>query len=81
MVTVLFHEEQLPFNGGVRRTEVDARDYRSCMAALLALYPDLQQLDFSRYMVSIDGALVSSPFLEQLKPGSEMVFIKKIAAG
>ena len=81
MAKIFFHTAQTSFTNGVSEIELDVADYRGCLAKIQSLYPELQSDVLSRYMVTIDGVIMQSPFLEKLGPDSELVFINKIAAG
>ena len=81
MAKILFHADHIRFTNGVSEIELDVADYRGCLAKIHSLYPELQDDVLSRYMVTIDGVIIQSPFLEKLGPDSDLVFINKIAAG
>jgi hypothetical protein len=81
MAKIFFHSDQLNFTNGVSEINLTVAHYRECIEKLKELYHELQDENLSSYIVTIDGAVIHSPFLEKLGPDSEIIFIKKINAG
>ena len=81
MARVIFHPEQVSHTNGVKEVDVAAGNCRELINKLSMLYTGLTEAELSAYMVSIDGVIINSPFLEKLNPESEFVFIRKIVAG
>lgn len=81
MVKIVFHPDLLVHTHGVKETRLSVANYRECIKKLEETYPGLGSGVLNQYMVSIDGAIIPSPFLESLETESELAFIKKIKAG
>jgi hypothetical protein len=81
MAKILFNPAQLQFTNGLQQTELAVKNYRELLKELVKLYPGMSVDDLGNYMVMLDGLLIQTPFLEKLEPESELIFLKKIAAG
>lgn len=81
MARVIFHPEQTPYTDGLKEIDIAAGSCRELIMKISRLYSNLSEAELGNYMVSIDGVVINSPFLEKLNPESEFVFIRKIAAG
>ena len=81
MAKIIFNSAQIQFTSGLQQTELAVKNYRELLKELVKLYPGMSADDLGNYMVMIDGLLIQTPFLEKLDPESEVIFIKKIAAG
>ena len=78
--TVIFSSELQNFTAEVQ-TEVDATNYRSLVAELVAKYQDLEEDEILKMAVAINGEIVHEPLMEQIDPNSEVHFLYRISGG
>ncbi|MFT5131780.1 MAG: hypothetical protein ACI9SC_000242 [Gammaproteobacteria bacterium] len=81
MAKIIFNSAQLRFTNEVQQVELAVKSYRELLKELVNLYPGMSPDDLGNYMIMIDGLIIQTPFLEKLDPESELIFIRKIAAG
>ena len=81
MAKIIFNSAQLPFTNGLQQAEIAVNSYRELLKELVTLYPNMSVDELGKYMITIDGVIIQTPFLEQIDAESELIFIKKIAAG
>lgn len=81
MTRVIFHNDQFHYTKGVKEISLSVSSYRGLIKELGERYPGLTDAELNAYIVAVDGVVVPRPFLEKLNPDSEVVFIRKIAAG
>ena len=81
MARVTFSTDLQRYTGGVKHAEVTARNVRELVIELGQRFPALSDDVVGRDALAIDGAIVAKPFLESFNPGSELVFVARIAAG
>lgn len=65
----------------MKEVEIVSASYRELIREIVNRYPGFSEADLNSYMVSIDGVIIQTPFLEKLGPNSKLIFIKKVAAG
>ena len=81
MAKVKFHSEQLHHTKGTNEIDIPAVNYRCLIKEILTRYPGFSEAELNSYIVKIDGVIVQTPFLEEFNNESEIIFIKKVAAG
>lgn len=81
MAQVIFGSDLQQYTGGVREVEISATDYRALVAELCDRFPALTPDRVQKYAIGLDGVVIQKPFLEKLKPDSEIVFMARIAGG
>lgn len=78
--SVTFSSELQKFTGEAQ-TQVSATTYRGLVAEIVSKYPDLEEDQILKMAVAIDGEIVHDPFLEQIRPNSEVHFLYRISGG
>jgi molybdopterin converting factor small subunit len=78
---VLGHELAREYAGGQTQVEVEASDFRSLVKALDAKYPGIGEELKVGLAVAIDGEIFQEPFLEPIRPDSEVYFLPAIEGG
>ncbi len=78
---VLTHEIAQQFTGGETRLEVDADNFRNLLKALDERYPGMGEALKVGLAVAIDGEIFQEPFLEPIRPESEVYFLPAIEGG
>ena len=80
MATVIFSSELQRFTGE-EKTSVSSTNYRDLLAELLNKYHRLPEDELQKMAVAIDGEIIHDPFLETVKPESEVHFLFRISGG
>lgn len=81
MARIVFLSGQRAWTGGVAEIEVDAANFRAVVAAIRQRFPLFPEQELWRCAVAIDGEIVAKPLLEPLSPSSELILMRRIAAG
>lgn len=81
MTTVVLTDEMQALTGGAKQLQLEATTYRALLKELDKAHPSLDDEVFAKFSIAIDGTIVHRPLLERFGPGSEVVFIPKIASG
>lgn len=81
MARIVFLAAQGAWTGGIAEIEVEAANYRDVVAAILQRFPSFPEEELWRCAVAIDGEIVAKPLLEPLSAGSELILMRRIAAG
>jgi molybdopterin converting factor small subunit len=69
------------FAAGETELEVPARNVRELLAALDERFPGLGPRLRTRTAIAIDGEIFQDPFLEPVRPDSEVYFLPAIEGG
>lgn len=69
------------FCGGRSTFELDARNVRQLVRLLDADHPGLGHEIENTMAMAIDGEIVQDPYLEELRPDSEVFVLPKIGGG
>ena len=80
MATVIFSSELQKFTGE-ERTFVSSSNYRDLLVELQNKYHRLPEDEIQKMAVAIDGEIIHDPFLETVKPDSEVHFLFRISGG
>jgi molybdopterin converting factor small subunit len=80
MATVIFSSELQRFTGE-ERTSVSSSNYRDLLVELQNKYHQLPEDEMKKMAVAIDGEIIHDPFLETVKPDSEVHFLFRISGG
>jgi hypothetical protein len=80
MATVIFSSELQRFTGE-EKTSVSSTNYRDLLVELLNKYHRLPEDEIQKMAVAIDGDIIHDPFLEIIKPESEVHFLFRISGG
>ena len=80
MATVIFSSELQRFTGE-ERTIVSSSNYRDLLVELQNKYHRLPEDEIQKMAVAIDGEIIHDPFLETVKPDSEVHFLFRISGG
>lgn len=80
MATVIFSSELQKFTGE-ERTSVRSTNYRDLVNEILARFERLPEDEIRKMAVAIDGEIIHDPFLETVKPNSEVHFLFRISGG
>ncbi|MCY4367182.1 MAG: MoaD/ThiS family protein [Chloroflexi bacterium] len=87
MATVYIPTMLLPVTGGVRQTEVEARNVRQLINGLEEQFPGIKDRILennevrSNLAVSIDGEVARMGLLERVSESSEVHFVPAISGG
>ena len=87
MATVYIPTMLLPVTGGVRQTEVEARNVRQLINGLEEQFPGIKDRILeddqvrSNLAVSIDGEVARMGLLERVSENSEVHFVPAISGG
>ena len=80
MATVIFSSELQRFTGE-EKTSVSSTNFRDLLKELLARYHRLPEDEILKMAVAVDGEIIHDPFLETVKPDSEVHFLFRISGG
>ena len=80
MATVIFSSELQRYTGE-EKTSVSSSNYRDLLLELLNKYHRLPEDEIQKMAVAIDGVIIHDPFLETVKPDSEIHFLFRISGG
>lgn len=80
MATVIFSSELQRFTRE-EKTSVSSTNYRDLLVELLNKYHRLPEDELQKMAVAIDGEIIHDPFLETVKPESEVHFLFRISGG
>ena len=69
------------FANGEQHLDVDAADVRKLIQALDDRYPGIGQRLRTRTAVAIDGEIFQEPYLQTIRPNSEVFFLPAIEGG
>lgn len=78
---VLPHEVARSFAGGIAEHQLAASDVRELIDQLDVLFPGIGERLRSRMAVAIDGEIFQDPFVEVIRPHSEVYFLPAIEGG
>ena len=78
---VLPHEVARTFAGGIAEHQVAAGDVRELLDNLDTLFPGIGERLRLRMAVAIDGEIFQDPFIEAIRPHSEVFFLPAIEGG
>ena len=81
MATVILPRGLLGYTGGVERVEIDADDLRGLVTALDERFPGIGSELRAGMSASINGEIISDPFLEPVPPGAEVHFLPRLRGG
>ena len=81
MARVQFMVTQRHHTGGVAEVDLPATDFRAAVSAIRARFPAFPERELTDCTVAIDGRIVNRPWLEALRPDSELRFVARIGAG
>ncbi len=69
------------FANGVTHVEIEASDVRSLLRALDLRFPGIGQRLRTGTAIAVDGEIFQDPYLELVKPNSEVYFLPAIEGG
>ena len=69
------------FADGVTQLEVDANDVRQLLRVLDQRFPGLGQRLRTGTAIAVDGEIFQDPYLEVVRPDSEVYFLPAIEGG
>ena len=82
MAIIHFNDPRLHrFTGEARAVEVHADSYRDAVEVLARKFPGIESLIGEEMVVAIDGIIIQDPWLDPLKPDSEVFFMAKLGGG
>ena len=81
MATVFFSSGLRRHTGGRDRVVIEASSFRELVSALEARFPGLREPIREGVAVAIDGEIIQEPFLEPIRPSSEVHFLPRISGG
>lgn len=81
MARVFFTEELARFMSGTRELEMNVSSFRELLIQLEARFPGAEERIVGKVAVAIDGDISHDPYLETIRPDSEVYFLHRIAGG
>jgi sulfur carrier protein ThiS len=81
MAKVFFPDHLMQHTSGVRELEVNAASFRDLVAQLELRFPGISQVLIGKVAVAIDGDIIHDPFLDPVRPDSEVYFLHRIEGG
>lgn len=81
MAKVFFPDHLLQHTAGVREFEVHAESFRDLVAQIELIYPGISKILIGKVAVAIDGDIIHDPFLDPVRPDSEVYFLHRIDGG
>jgi molybdopterin converting factor small subunit len=70
-----------PYGGGADAFEIEATNLRELLTALGEACPKLAPVLKTGVTVAIDGAIYNNAWFQEVKPGSEVYILPRIAGG
>ena len=81
MARVFFADHLMQYTAGTRELELPGERFRDLVAQLEKRYPGISEILIGKVAVAIDGDIIHDPFLEPVKPDSEVYFLHRIEGG
>ena len=81
MAKVFFPDHLTQHTAGIRELEVQAESFRDLVAQLELRYPGISNVLIGKVAVAIDGDIIHDPFLDPVRPDSEVYFLHRIDGG
>ena len=81
MAKVFFPDHLMQHTNGVRELEVNASSFRDVVAQLESRFPGISKVLIGKVAVAIDGDIIHDPFLDPVRPDSEVYFLHRIEGG
>ena len=69
------------FADGKDVVEVDAKNVGEVLRGLVELHPGLEDVIESGVSVAVDGKVIASGLMEEVKPGSEVYLMQQLKGG
>ena len=80
MATVYLPSGLRPFANGAESVEIDASRVHDLLAALSTRFPDMAE-SLAEMAIAVDGEIYTQPGYQELRPGSEVHLLPRIAGG
>jgi len=81
MARVFFPDRLAQLTHGERELEVSASNFRELLLALEKRFPGIEASIVGKVAVAIDGDIVLDPYLDPIRPDSEIFFLQRIEGG
>lgn len=81
MARVFFPDELRRYTNDEPGVEVQAANFRELVVALEKIYPGIAEVVSEGMAVAIDGEIIHDPYMEPIRPDSEVHFLHRIAGG
>ena len=81
MARVFFPDHLQQHTSGTREVVADAATYRDLLTVLEQRFPGITDALLGKVAVAIDGDIIHDPFLDPIRPTSEVHFLHKIEGG
>jgi hypothetical protein len=81
MARVFFPEHLTRYTNGTRELEVDVSSFRELLAVLEQRFPGIESRVVGKVAVAIDGDIINDPYLDPIRPDSEVYFLHRIEGG
>jgi hypothetical protein len=81
MARVFFPDHLQQLTNGTREVAANAATYRELLAVLERKFPGITDALLGKVAVAIDGDIIHDPFLDPIKPNSEVHFLHRIEGG
>jgi hypothetical protein len=78
---VFFPDHLTQYTTGIREFDIEASNFRDLVAQLEARFPGIANVLIGKVAVAIDGDIIHDPFLDPLRPNSEVYFLHRIDGG
>ena len=81
MAKVFFPDHLTQYTTGIGEFDVKASNFRDLVAQLEVRFPGITSILIGKVAVAIDGDIIHDPFLDPLRPDSEVYFLHRIDGG
>jgi len=78
---VFFPDHLTQYTTGIGEFDVKASNFRDLVAQLEVRFPGITSILIGKVAVAIDGDIIHDPFLDPLRPDSEVYFLHRIDGG
>lgn len=69
------------FTDGAVKVEVEAKNVGEVLEGLAAIYPELEDIIEAGVSVAVDGKVIASGLMEEVRPDSEVFLIQQLKGG
>jgi sulfur-carrier protein len=81
MARVFFPEHLAQHTNGIRELDANVSSFRELLLVLERRFPGIESRIVGKVAVAIDGDIIHDPFLDPIRPDSEVYFLHRIEGG
>lgn len=81
MAKVFFPDHLTQYTAGIRELEIHASSFRDLVGQLEVRFPGITGVLIGKVAVAIDGDIIHDPYLDSVRPDSEVYFLHRIDGG